>query len=136
MKTKMKKWIFIQLLMVLGVLSVHAQDDSVDAFLGKYKALVSDVWAKDSVTEAEQRAFTLRYDSLTAQYHEKYKAMMNDQQMSRYTEYRTRYHKRFARQRANELGQQIDSVGDKVFKGVKKTSVKVGGFLKGIFRKE
>lgn len=132
----MKKIIVIQLLLTLGVLSMHAQRDSVDVFLDKYKALVTDVWAKDSVTEAEQQAFTARYDDLTAQYHQKYKAVMTDPQMSRYTEYRTRYHKRFARQRANEIGEQIDSVGFKVFEGVKKTSVKVGGFLKGIFKKE
>ena len=49
----MKKIIAIQLLLTLGVLSMHAQRDSVDVFLDKYKDLVTDVWAKDSVTEAQ-----------------------------------------------------------------------------------
>ena len=132
----MKKLIAIQAFICLCSLNLHAQTDDVGAYLGRYKALVADVWAKDSVTEAEHRAFTLRYDSLTTEYHQKYKAMMNESQLSQYTEYRTRYHKRFARQRANEIGEQIDSVGFKVFEGVKKTSSKVGGFLKGVFRNE
>jgi hypothetical protein len=62
--------------------------------------------------------------------------MMTDEQLSKYTELRTRYQKKVVDRTASKVGEKIDSVGQKVIKGVKKTGSKVSGFLKGIFSKK
>jgi hypothetical protein len=61
---------------------------------------------------------------------------MTDDQLSKYTELRTRYQKKVLDRTAGKVGEKIDSVGQNVIKGVKKTGSKVGGFLKGIFNKK
>ena len=120
-------------LIVLGLLMMcltgWAQESKVDSFLERYHALVVMVEAEKTITDEN-------YEVYSAKYHETYKAMMTDEQISKYTELRTRYQKKVVGRTASKVGEKVDSVGQKVIKGVKKTGSKVSGFLKGIFGKK
>ena len=97
---------------------------------------VTKTGRKRTITDENYEVYSAKYDELTAEYHETYKAMMTDEQISKYTELRTRYQKKVVGRTASKVGEKVDSVGQKVIKGVKKTGSKVSGFLKGIFGKK
>lgn len=131
----MKKGLIVLGLMMM-CLTGWAQESKVDSFLERYHALVVMVEAEKTITDENYEVYSAKYDELTAEYHETYKAMMTDEQISKYTELRTRYQKKVVGRTASKVGEKVDSVGQKVIKGVKKTGSKVSGFLKGIFGKK
>jgi hypothetical protein len=94
------------------------------------------VESEETISDEEYKVYSAKFDQLTNEYHETYKALMNDDQLSKYTELRTRYQKRFVDRTATKVGEKLDSVGQNVIKGVKKTGSKVSGFLKGIFSRK
>ena len=113
----MKKLMIISVLLLM-CLSGRAQTNGTEEFLDRYTALVVMVESEDVISDEEYKVFSAKYEQLTTEYHETYKALMTDDQLSKYTELK------------------IDSVGQNVIKGVKKTGSKVSGFLKGIFNKK
>jgi hypothetical protein len=131
----MKKTLIVSGLLMM-CLTGWAQKGEVDHFLERYQAFVVMVEAEKTITDEDYTLFSTKYDQLTTEYHETYKAMMTDEQLSKYTELRTRYQKKVVDRTASKVGDKIDSVGQKVIKGVKKTGSKVSGFLKGIFSKK
>lgn len=131
----MKKLMIISVLLLM-CLSGRAQTNGTEEFLDRYTALVVMVESEDVISDEEYKVFSAKYEELTSEYHETYKALMTDDQLSKYTELRTRYHKKVANRTVEKVGEKIDSVGQNVIKGVKKTGSKVSGFLKGIFNRK
>ena len=129
-----------KLMMITGLLlmclSGRAQSNGTEEFLDRYQALVVMVESEDVISDEEYKVFSAKFDQLTSEYHETYKPLMTDDQLSKYTELRTRYQKKVLDRTAGKVGEKIDSVGQNVIKGVKKTGSKVSGFLKGIFNKK
>ena len=122
-------------------LAVQAQTDAT-AYLKKYESFVTNVEKIDKTTLNATKIDSLNviFDQMTAEYHNIYKAKMTDDQLSDYTEYRTRYLKATTIGRTNHFVDKIDSVGknvtQSVSKAVKKKKKKVSGFVKGIFGKK
>ena len=131
----MKKKMMISMLLLM-CLTGWAQESGVDSFLERYQALVVMVEAEDVISDDEYKVFSEKYDQMKHEYHHQYKEQMTDDQLSRYAELRTRYQKKVVDRTATKVGEKIDSVGQKVIKGVKKTGSKVGGFIKGLFGKK
>lgn len=129
-----------KLMMITGLLlmclSGRAQSNGTEEFLDRYQALVVMVESEDVISDEEYNVFSAKFDQLTSEYHDTYKPLMTDDQLSKYTELRTRYQKKVLDRTAGKVGEKIDSVGQNVIKGVKKTGSKVSGFLKGIFNKK
>ncbi len=129
-----------KLMMITGLLlmclSGRAQSNGTEEFLDRYQALVVMVESEEVISDEEYNVFSAKFDQLTSEYHETYKPLMTDDQLSKYTELRTRYQKKVLDRTAGKVGEKIDSVGQNVIKGVKKTGSKVSGFLKGIFNKK
>jgi hypothetical protein len=122
--------------LLLMCLSGRAQSNGTEEFLDRYQALVVMVESEEVISDEEYNVFSAKFDQLTSEYHETYKPLMTDDQLSKYTELRTRYQKKVLDRTAGKVGEKIDSVGQNVIKGVKKTGSKVSGFLKGIFNKK
>ncbi|MBR5928771.1 MAG: hypothetical protein IKZ93_02135 [Prevotella sp.] len=131
----MKKLIMIAGLLLM-CLSGRAQSNGTEEFLDRYQALVVMVESEEVISDEEYKVFSAKFEELTGEYHDTYKALMTDDQISKYTELRTRYQKKVLDRTAGKVGEKIDSVGQNVIKGVKKTGSKVSGFLKGIFNKK
>ncbi|MBR5038951.1 MAG: hypothetical protein IKX65_09555 [Prevotella sp.] len=131
----MKKLIMITGLLLM-CLSGRAQTNGTEEFLDRYQALVVMVESEEVISDEEYKVFSAKFEELTGEYHDTYKALMTDDQISKYTELRTRYQKKVLDRTAGKVGEKIDSVGQNVIKGVKKTGSKVSGFLKGIFNKK
>ena len=131
----MKKLIMIAGLLLM-CLSGRAQSNGTEEFLDRYQALVVMVESEEVISDDEYKVFSAKFEELTGEYHDTYKALMTDDQISKYTELRTRYQKKVLDRTAGKVGEKIDSVGQNVIKGVKKTGSKVSGFLKGIFNKK
>lgn len=131
----MKKLIMITGLLLM-CLSGRAQSNGTEEFLDRYQALVVMVESEEVISDDEYKVFSAKFEELTGEYHDTYKALMTDDQISKYTELRTRYQKKVLDRTAGKVGEKIDSVGQNVIKGVKKTGSKVSGFLKGIFNKK
>lgn len=131
----MKKLIMIAGLLLM-CLSGRAQTNGTEEFLDRYQALVVMVESEEVISDDEYKVFSAKFEELTGEYHDTYKALMTDDQISKYTELRTRYQKKVLDRTAGKVGEKIDSVGQNVIKGVKKTGSKVSGFLKGIFNKK
>ena len=131
----MKKLIMITGLLLM-CLSGRAQSNGTEEFLDRYQALVVMVESEEVISDEEYNVFSAKFDQLTSEYHDTYKPLMTDDQLSKYTELRTRYQKKVLDRTAGKVGEKIDSVGQNVIKGVKKTGSKVSGFLKGIFNKK
>ena len=131
----MKKLIMITGLLLM-CLSGRAQTNGTEEFLDRYQALVVMVESEEVISDDEYKVFSAKFEELTGEYHDTYKALMTDDQISKYTELRTRYQKKVLDRTAGKVGEKIDSVGQNVIKGVKKTGSKVSGFLKGIFNKK
>lgn len=129
-----------KLMMITGLLlmclSGRAQSNGTEEFLDRYQALVVMVESEEVISDEEYKVFSAKFEELTGEYHDTYKALMTDDQISKYTELRTRYQKKVLDRTAGKVGEKIDSVGQNVIKGVKKTGSKVSGFLKGIFNKK
>lgn len=129
-----------KLMMITGLLlmclSGRAQSNGTEEFLDRYQALVVMVESEEVISDEEYNVFSAKFDQLTSEYHDTYKPLMTDDQLSKYTELRTRYQKKVLDRTAGKVGEKIDSVGQNVIKGVKKTGSKVSGFLKGIFNKK
>lgn len=129
-----------KLMMIIGLLlmclSGRAQSNGTEEFLDRYQALVVMVESEEVISDEEYNVFSAKFDQLTSEYHDTYKPLMTDDQLSKYTELRTRYQKKVLDRTAGKVGEKIDSVGQNVIKGVKKTGSKVSGFLKGIFNKK
>lgn len=129
-----------KLMMIAGLLlmclSGRAQSNGTEEFLDRYQALVVMVESEEVISDEEYKVFSAKFEELTSEYHDTYKALMTDDQISKYTELRTRYQKKVLDRTAGKVGEKIDSVGQNVIKGVKKTGSKVSGFLKGIFNKK
>lgn len=129
-----------KLMMITGLLlmclSGRAQSNGTEEFLDRYQALVVMVESEEVISDEEYKVFSAKFEQLTSEYHDTYKALMTDDQISKYTELRTRYQKKVLDRTAGKVGEKIDSVGQNVIKGVKKTGSKVSGFLKGIFNKK
>ena len=122
--------------LLLMCLSGRAQSNGTEEFLDRYQALVVMVESEEVISDEEYNVFSAKFDQLTSEYHDTYKPLMTDDQLSKYTELRTRYQKKVLDRTAGKVGEKIDSVGQNVIKGVKKTGSKVSGFLKGIFNKK
>ena len=131
----MKKLMMINGLLLM-CLSGRAQSNGTEEFLDRYQALVVMVESEEVISDEEYNVFSAKFDQLTSEYHDTYKPLMTDDQLSKYTELRTRYQKKVLDRTAGKVGEKIDSVGQNVIKGVKKTGSKVSGFLKGIFNKK
>lgn len=131
----MKKLMMISGLLLM-CLSGRAQSNGTEEFLDRYQALVVMVESEDVISDEEYKVFSAKFEELTSEYHDTYKPLMTDDQLSKYTELRTRYQKKVVDRTAGKVGEKIDSVGQNVIKGVKKTGSKVSGFLKGIFNKK
>ena len=129
-----------KLMMIAGLLLIclsgRAQTNGTEEFLDRYQALVVMVESEEVISDEEYKVFSAKFEELTGEYHDTYKALMTDDQISKYTELRTRYQKKVLDRTAGKVGEKIDSVGQNVIKGVKKTGSKVSGFLKGIFNKK
>ena len=129
-----------KLMMITGLLlmclSGRAQSNGTEEFLDRYQALVVMVESEEVISDEEYNVFSAKFDQLTSEYHDTYKPLMTDDQLSKYTELRTRYQKKVLDRTAGKVGEKIDSVGQNVIKGVKKTGSKVSGFLKDIFNKK
>lgn len=121
-------------LALLGVMTM-ARAQSVETFLDRYKTLVEQVEASDSISEEQRDSFKNTYKELTDEYHDTYKKQMNNDQLELYMEYRTRYRRHFAREKAEVIGERLDSAGTHAWRGVKKAGSKASGVLKGIFRR-
>lgn len=131
----MKKLMMISGLLLM-CLSGRAQSNGTEEFLDRYQALVVMVESEDVISDEEYKVFSSKFEQLTSEYHDTYKPLLTDDQLSKYTELRTRYQKKVVDRTAGKVGEKIDSVGQNVIKGVKKTGSKVSGFLKGIFSKK
>ncbi len=128
----MKK-IVLTVAMLCAMTAAKAQN--VETFLNRYKQLVETVESRDSIGGEEKKAFKETYDKLTTEYHDTYKEKMNNDELELYMEYRTRYRRRFARDKAELIGERIDSAGVHAWRGVKKAGSKASGVLKGIFKR-
>ena len=128
----MKKLVLTTLLL-LAMTAVQAQ--SVETFLNRYKSLVEAVEQSDSISDAQRENFDTVFKELTSEYHDTYKEKMNNDELEQYMEYRTRYRRHFAREKAEVLGERIDSAGVHAWRGMKKAGSKASGVLKGIFRR-
>ncbi len=121
--------------MLLACVMTMARAQSVETFLNRYKQLVETVEGRDSIGDSEKKEFKKTYKQLTSEYHDTYKKKMNNDQLELYMEYRTRYRRRFAREKAEIIGERIDSAGVHAWRGMKKAGSKASGVLKGIFRR-
>lgn len=117
-------------------LVMNAQTNSVSAYLANYKNFVTSVQKMKSIDNDEYLKLDSMYEALTTQYHDTYKAKMTDDQISTYMKYRTSYKKYLTARRAASLTTNVDTVGHKVTKAVKRTGSKVSGFIKGVFNKK
>jgi predicted small integral membrane protein len=131
----MRKSILVIVLAMMS-LAMNAQTNSVSAYLANYKNFVTSVQKMKSIDNDEYLKLDSMYEALTTQYHDTYKAKMTDDQISTYMKYRTSYKKYLTARRAASLTTNVDTVGHKVTKAVKRTGSKVSGFIKGVFNKK
>ena len=113
-----------------------AQAQKVTTFLDEMKKFVEQVEAKDSISESEVPALEAKYNTFRDRYRNEYRAQMNNQELSQYSEYRTRYQKKLFRNKSQKVIDEIDSVGNSMTKGIERGASKMGGFIKGLFKKK
>lgn len=143
----MKKSIIFTLLLLLCSMGAFAQNnttiaktDSVNIFLDNFKKFVTNLQVTDSTTAEQFNEYDLRYKNFNKLYTEKYKKQMTNQQISNFTQYRTRYRMKVldhnVDQKTGKLSQKADTLGQKVGEGLKKAGSEIEGFVKGIFKKD
>lgn len=130
----MKKMVIMLFLSVMLTATAHAQ--KVTTFLDEMKKFVEQVEAKDSIKDSEVPALEAKYASFRDRYKMEYKEQMNNHELSLYSEYRTRYQKKLFRNKSQKVIDEIDSVGNSMSKGIERGASKVGGFIKGLFKKK
>ncbi len=130
----MKKIVMITLFSVMMAGAAQAQKAST--FLNEMKKFVEQVEAKDSIRESEVPVLDAKFNTFRDRYKNEYRAQMTNQELSTYSEYRTRYQKKLFRNKSQKVIDEIDSVGNSMSKGIERGASKVGGFIKGLFKKK
>lgn len=130
----MKKVMMMMFLSVVLTGTVYAQKTTT--FLDEMKKFVEQVEAKDSIKASEVPALDAKYNNFRTRYKNEYREKMTNQELSQYSEYRTRYQKKLFRNKSQKVINEIDSVGNSMSKGIERGASKVGGFIKGLFKKK
>lgn len=130
----MKKVMLMMFLSVVLTGTVYAQKTTT--FLDEMKKFVEQVEAKDSIKANEVPALDAKYNDFRTRYKNEYRDKMTNQELSQYSEYRTRYQKKLFRNKSQKVIDEIDSVGNSMSKGIERGASKVGGFIKGLFKKK
>ncbi len=130
----MKKIVMIMLFSVM--MAGAAQAQKVTTFLDEMRKFVEQVEAKDSIKASEVPALDASFAKFRDQYKNEYRDKMTNQELSLYSEYRTRYQKKLFRNKSQKVIDEIDSVGNSMSKGIERGASKVGGFIKGLFKKK
>lgn len=117
-------------------IAMQAQTGSVSEYLARYNSFVASVEKMKTIDNDEYLKLDSAYEALTSEYHDTYKAKMTNSQVSTYMKYRTRYKRLLTARRAAVVTNNLDTVGNKVTKSVKRTGSKVSGFIKGVFNKK
>ncbi|MBQ7716893.1 MAG: hypothetical protein IJT55_05250 [Prevotella sp.] len=130
----MKKVMMMMFLSVVLTGTVYAQKTTT--FLDEMKKFVEQVEAKDSIKANEVPALDAKYNDFRTRYKNEYRDKMTNQELSQYSEYRTRYQKKLFRNKSQKVIDEIDSVGNSMSKGIERGASKVGGFIKGLFKKK
>lgn len=130
----MKKMMMMMFLSVVLTGTVYAQKTTT--FLDEMKKFVEQVEAKDSIKASEVPALDAKYNDFRTRYKNEYRDKMTNHELSLYSEYRTRYQKKLFRNKSQKVIDEIDSVGNSMSKGIERGASKVGGFIKGLFKKK
>jgi len=127
------KRLFLILTLAVATLSATA-NDSTKTFLNQFKTFVESVEEVDSITDTNYPAIDSTYTTYHTRYRNVYRAKMSNDELSLYSEYRTRYNKCVVRQNSKKVFHDIDSVGNVVGKHIERGASKVGGFIRGLFK--
>lgn len=125
-----------QILLVAAlVCACQMQAQDTKTFLKEYKQFVEQLEQKDSLTAQEYAVADSTYGTFQKKYHNGLKEKMTNDEVSEYMEYRTRYNRKVIGRKSDKVIQKIDSVGNVVGKNIQRSASKVGGFVKGLFKK-
>lgn len=117
------------------VCACQMQAQDTKTFLKEYKQFVEQLEQKDSLTAQEYAVADSTYGVFQEKYHNGLKEKMTNDEVSEYMEYRTRYNRKVIGRKSGKVIQKIDSVGNVVGKNIQRSASKVGGFVKGLFKK-
>jgi len=119
---------------MIAVCTITASAEDTKTFLENFKKFVEKVENTDSITDANYPKIDSTYTTFQAKYRYEFREKMNNEELSLYSEYRTRYNKCVVRQNSKKVMHDIDSVGNVVGKHIERGASKVGGFIKGLLK--
>ena len=130
----MKK-ITITMMALMMLTTARAEKNDTLQFMNAYRQFAAFVVAQPSLTKPLADSLIARQDTLMFQYR-KIKPQLTDGQVEEYNTLKGRYTKKLLEYRGDRLGEGLEATGDSIAKATGRVGSAVGGFFKGLFKKD
>lgn len=123
-------------LMTMTVVSAqNTQKNDTLQFMQAYRQFAAFVVAQPSLNKPLADSLIARQDTLMQQYR-KVKPQLTNHQVEEYNNLKGRYTKKLLSYRGDRLGEGLEATGDSIAKATGRVGSAVGGFFKGLFKKD
>ena len=125
----------IALMTLTAVSAQNTQKSDTLQFMNAYRQFAAFVVAQPSLTKPLADSLIARQDTLMQQYR-RVKPQLTNQQVEEYNNLKGRYTKKLLSYRGDRLGEGLEATGDSIAKATGRVGSAVGGFFKGLFKKD
>ena len=125
----------IGLMTLTAVSAQNTQKSDTLQFMNAYRQFAAFVVAQPPLTKPLADSLMARQDTLMHQYR-RVKSQLSNQQVEEYNTLKGRYTKKLLEYRGDRLGEGLEATGDSIAKATGRVGSAVGGFFKGLFKKD
>lgn len=125
----------IALMTMTAVSAQNTQKNDTLQFMQAYRQFAAFVVAQPSLNKPLADSLIARQDTLMQQYR-KVKPQLTNHQVEEYNNLKGRYTKKLLSYRGDRLSEGLEATGDSIAKATGRVGSAVGGFFKGLFKKD
>lgn len=125
----------IALMTMTAVSAQNTQKNDTLQFMQAYRQFAAFVVAQPSLNKSLADSLIARQDTLMQQYR-RVKPQLTNHQVEEYNNLKGRYTKKLLSYRGDRLGEGLEATGDSIAKATGRVGSAVGGFFKGLFKKD
>lgn len=125
---------FAIMMMCIACLTISAQtsDAANKKFMKRFESLIERMNKYEGENEDSIAAWKSERSKIATLYKERYRASFSDEQLEDYASLTAQYKSRMTELRLGGLSEEMDSLGSRVGRGVRRAGKKVSGFIDGV----
>lgn len=125
---------FVIFLMCFASLSMSAQNqgNSNDKFMKRFANLIERMNKFEGESEDSIAIWKNERNKIAVLYKERYRESLDDDQLQEYASLAAQYKSRMTEIKLGDFNEEMDSLGTRVSRGLRRAGKKVSGFIEGV----